>query len=194
MKNHSLFRFITLLGAFAFILSFYSKAILSPNSYLFNSNGDGVKNYFTYAYHIKNNESFTNFEGFNYPYGENFLYTDGHPLLISILKPIHSVFPGVSNYSIGILNSLMLLSLLISALVLFQLLRELKISAFLAMLGAWAILVLAPQIFRIEGHFALSYSFVIPLCFLWLIKYTLKESSGKYLIYLTVFNSALLFT
>ncbi|MFT6165562.1 MAG: hypothetical protein ACJAV5_000709 [Vicingaceae bacterium] len=181
------------MGAFAFILSFYSKAVLSPNSYLFSGNGDGIKNYFTYAYHIKNNESLSNFEGFNYPYGENFLYTDGHPLLISILKPIHSVFPGVANYSIGILNSLMLLSLLISALVLFQLLRELKINAFLAMLGAWSILILAPQIFRMEGHFALSYSFVIPLCFLWLTKFTGKERSGKHLIYLTVLHAALLF-
>tara|TARA_B110000046_G_scaffold108222_1_gene115591 strand:+ start:44962 stop:45285 length:324 start_codon:yes stop_codon:yes gene_type:complete len=107
------------LGAIVFMLCFYGKAVLSSNNYLFSGNGDGIKNYFTHAYQIKNNESLTNFEGFNYPYGENFLYTDGHLLLISILKPLHSIFPGIPIYSIGILNSLMLISFLISALVLF---------------------------------------------------------------------------
>ncbi len=87
----------------------------------------------------------------------------------------------------------MLLSLLISALVLFQLLRELKINALLAILGSWAILILAPQIFRIQGHFALSYSFVIPLCFLWLLQYIRSTKSNKYLIYLTIFHALLLF-
>ena len=185
---------MTILGALAFMLCFYGKVMFNPNGYLFSGDGDGIKNYFTYAYHIKNNKSLSNFEGFNYPYGENFLYTDGHPILISILKPLHSIFPGIENYSIGILNSLMIISLLISALVLFQLLRELKINAFLAMLGAWAILLLAPQVFRLEGHFALSYSFVIPLCFLWLLKFIGKEHSIKHLIYLTIFHAALLFT
>jgi len=193
LKSNSVYRLLTLLGAFALLLCFYGKVVLSPNSYLFSGNGDGVKNYFTYAYHLKNNESLTNFEGFNYPYGENFLYTDGHPILISILQPIQSIFPSVANYSIGILNSLLLLSFLISALVLFRLLRELKINAFLAMLGACATLTLAPQIFRLEGHFALSYSFVIPLCFLWLLQYVGKNRSAKHLIYLTLFHAALLF-
>ena len=193
LKSNSLYRFITLLGALAFVLCFYGDALLSPNSYLFSAKGDGVKNYFTYAYHIKNNKSLSNFEGFNYPYGENFLYTDGHPLLVSILKPLNAVFPIISDYSIGILNTLMLLSLLISALVLFQLLRELKINAYLAILGAWAILILGPQIFRIQGHFALSYSFVIPLCFLWLLQYLGSEKSKKHLIYLSLFNALLLF-
>ncbi|MDB9963547.1 hypothetical protein OAD50_00460 [Vicingaceae bacterium] len=52
---------------------------------------------------------------------------------------------------------------------------------------------MAPQIFRLEGHFALSYSFVIPLCFLWLLKFIGKERSGKHQIYLTIFHTALLF-
>lgn len=170
---------MTILGALAFMLCFYGKVMFNPNGYLFSGDGDGIKNYFTYAYHIKNNKSLSNFEGFNYPYGENFLYTDGHPILISILKPLHSIFPGIENYSIGILNSLMIISLLISALVLFQLLRELKINAFLAMLGAWAILLLAPQVFRLEGHFALSYSFVIPLCFFVVAEIYRKRTFNK---------------
>ncbi len=193
LKRQLLYPFITLLGALAFLLFFYGEALLSPNSYLFSGKGDGVKNYFTFASHLKNNKSVTNFEGFNYPYGENFLYTDGHPLLIVVLQPIVRIFPNVSNYSIGLLNSLMLLSLLLSAYVLFLLLRELNIHHFLAVLGAWAILILAPQIFRLEGHFALSYSFVIPLCFLWLLRYLGSTVSTKYLIYLSVFHALLLF-
>lgn len=181
------------MGALAFVFFFYGDALLSPNSYLFSGKGDAIKNYFTYASHIKNNKSLTNFEGFNYPYGESFLYTDGHPLLTSILKPVHSIFPEIADYSIGILNMLMLLSLLGSALVLFYLLRELKINTFLAILGAWAILILAPQIFRIQGHFALSYSFVIPLCFFWLLRYIGSDNKTKHLLFLTIFHSLLLF-
>ncbi|MFT4757242.1 MAG: hypothetical protein ACI91R_001895, partial [Vicingaceae bacterium] len=63
-----------MLCTFAFVLCFYSDAFFSPNSYLFSNSNDGIKNYYTYAYHIKNNKSVTNFEGLNYPYGESFLY------------------------------------------------------------------------------------------------------------------------
>ena len=87
----------------------------------------------------------------------------------------------------------MLLSLLLSSYVLFLLLRELNVHKFLAVLGAWAILILAPQIFRLEGHFALSYSFVIPLCFLWLLRYLRSTGTSKHLIYLSIFNALLLF-
>ena len=63
-----------------FTLFFYHDVILSPNSYLFGSSGDGIKNYFTLATHIKEN-SLTQSTAMNYPYGEHFLYLDCHPAL-----------------------------------------------------------------------------------------------------------------
>ena len=184
---------LTVLGTFAFVLCFYTDAFFSPNSYLYNSSGDGIKNYYTYAYHIKNNKSVTNFEGLNYPYGENFLYTDCHPILVSTLRPLATFFPSVETHAIGILNSLLLFSIILSAYILFLLLRELQVTHFLALLGAIAITALAPQIFRIQSHFALSYSFAIPLTLLLLLRYLKGINPQKQLLFLIFFNALLLF-
>ncbi|HNW69825.1 MAG TPA: hypothetical protein PKI01_05455 [Bacteroidales bacterium] len=155
----------------AFLFGFYGKIIISPNSYLFNSQGDGIKSYYTYAYYIQDNKSFINFEGMNYPYGDNFTYTDCHPVLSFLLKLLHPVFPGLSTYSIGILNLWMILSLGLTVFVLYFLFRELKVSHLLSALGAMGIMALSPQIFRITGHYALSYSFFIPLTIYLLVLY-----------------------
>ena len=50
-------RFLSLSGIFIlsvlFVSLFYGKVIIHPNSYLFSSDGDAMKNYYTYAYFIK---------------------------------------------------------------------------------------------------------------------------------------------
>jgi hypothetical protein len=160
----------------SFLFGFYGKVILHPNSYLFSSQGDGIKNYYTYAWYIKNNKSLGNFEGMNYPYGENILYTDCHPLPSVLMKATASVFPGISGYSIGILNFFMLLSIAITAILLYLLFRQLRIQYLLSILGAMGITILSPQIFRFGGHYALSYSFFIPLTLYLLVLY---ENKGK---------------
>lgn len=176
-----------------FLLFFYHKPLFHPNNSLFSNTGDGIKNYFTYAAHIKNNQSATNFEGFNYPYGENFLYTDCHPILVSVLKPLARVFPGIANYSIGLLNLLILLSFVLSVHVLFLLLRAFGVSHFLAAIGALGIVILSPQVFRIQGHLALSYSFCIPLSILLVVRYLRSNNSLKWLGFIFLFHTALLF-
>jgi len=37
----------------AFLLHFYGHVLQSPNSVLLTSDGDGLKNYFTYAWHVE---------------------------------------------------------------------------------------------------------------------------------------------
>lgn len=163
-NKKSIIYFIVLLAlTAAFLYGFYGKIIIHPNAFIFGNHGDGMKNYYTYAYYIQHNQSYTNFEGMNYPYGENFTYTDCHPLLAFVLKLIHEVFPGISQYSIGILNLLMIFSIGLTAIILYFLLRELKVTRLLSLLGAVAIGAMSPQIFRLSGHYALSYSFFIPL-------------------------------
>jgi hypothetical protein len=146
-----------------FLSSFYGKALLNPNSELFGHEGDGMKNYYTYVYYINNNISNKEFEGMNYPYMENVMYTDCHPFLAFVLKQINRIFPHISNYSVGILNTIMLLSIVLTAYILFFIFIKLKVDSLLSVLGAVAITVLSPQILRITGHYALSYSFAIPL-------------------------------
>jgi hypothetical protein len=64
---------------------------------------------------------------------------------------------------VGILNITMLLSIALTAFILYLIFIELEINRLLSVLGALAITILSPQIFRLTGHLALSYSFFIPI-------------------------------
>ncbi|MCF6185323.1 MAG: hypothetical protein L3J56_12020, partial [Bacteroidales bacterium] len=154
-----------------FIIFYYGKILESPNSYLFNPKGDGIKNYYTYAYHNANDTSIINFAGLNYPYGENFLYTDCHPIFTAIIKTAKPYFPELIKYQIGIINFLMIFSLLITAVLVWFILVKYKVNPVYAVLPALGIMIMQPQLFRMLGHLALSYSFFIPLIWLLLLKY-----------------------
>ncbi len=170
------------------MFSFYGKVIIHPDSYLFSREGDGIKNYFTYAYHIKHDSSYINFEGMNYPYGEHFLYTDCHPVMAVVLKSLSSVCDFFSAHSIGILNFFMILSVFLTFFVCYFLLKEFNINNWLSLLFSIGITVLSPQIFRLGGHFALSYSMAIPLSWLLLVKSLKNADKPLYAIMLFLNN------
>ena len=71
--------------ACAVLFYFYKEVIQHPGNYLFGGGGDAVKNYFTFAWHVKYDESWLHFAGSNYPYGEHVCYTDGHPIVSLLL-------------------------------------------------------------------------------------------------------------
>jgi len=172
------------IGIIAF---FYGEIILSPNDYFFSGWGDGIKNYFTYAYHIKHDTTYINFEGMNYPYGEHLLYTDCHPMLSTIFKFCSSKFNFFDTYSVGILNSIMIFSILLTFIICYFLLVELGVNSWLSVFFAISITLMAPQIFRLGGHFSLSYSCAIPLS--WLL--FLKSLDGKKSLLLFLFVNIL---
>ncbi|MCD4696167.1 MAG: hypothetical protein K8S16_07980 [Bacteroidales bacterium] len=169
-SRYSIALLLTLAGSVMFVSYFYGKILVSPNDYMFSASGDGMKNYYTYAYHIKHDSSLIEFCGMNYPYGEHFMYTDCHPVLTLILRGVSKVFPGIVNYSIGIVNFLMIISFILTSFFLFLLFKELKVRPYLAAVGAFGIMILAPQVFRMTGHLSLSYSFFIPLTILLTLK------------------------
>ena len=170
MSKSKLPEFSLFLFGLLFIYFFYGDILKSPNDYMFSNHGDGIKNYFTYSYHISHNNSYTNFEGMNYPYGESHLYTDCHPILSSLFKVISEYFPFFDTHSVGILNVLMVLSIFCLFLVLYLLFVELNLNRWIGVLFTITITVLAPQVFRFEGHFALSYLFAIPISWLLYLK------------------------
>ena len=148
---------LTFLIALLVLFYYFHEALLHPNDYLFASGGDGIKNYYTYLFHAQYDSSFWNFGGMNYPYYEHIVYTDAHPLLSWVIGKL-----GLAHYGIGILNLLMLLSYPICAVFLYLILRYYKISLLWAIAAAIAITFMSPQLFRLSGHFALSYTFAIP--------------------------------
>ncbi len=163
-----------------FVSVFYGDILISPNHHQFSNKGDAIKNYYTYAYYIKDNPETINFEGLNYPYGEHFLYTDCTPVLAVTLKVLSTVFPGIASYSVGILNFLLIFSFIISALFIYLIFRQLEINELLAVLSAIAIMALSPQVFRLTGHLALGFGFFIPLTWYLLIRFEKSPKKAKY--------------
>ncbi len=65
---------VVIIVGVVFTAALYGKILANSNDYMFTESGDGIKNYFTYAYHITHDSSYINFSGMNYPYGEHFFY------------------------------------------------------------------------------------------------------------------------
>lgn len=180
---------LTVFLSLCFIFLFYGKVVKSPNSYLFTAHGDGVKNYYTYNYHIQHDSSYHHFEGMNYPYGELVAFTDGHYALANSVKLLAKYYPGIKDYSIGVLNSAIIWSFLISAIFIYLILVHYQVNQIVSALAAISIMMLAPQVERIEGHLSLSYSFFIPLTWYLLIGYQKKKT----FVLIVLFLSQLLF-
>ncbi len=177
------FEIITVGLMILILFGYYHKMLLSPNSYLMSSTGDGLKNYYTIIMQVKSDE-LINFSYYNYPFGEYFFNTDGFPLLVTLLKPIQTLFPETYNYVPGILHILLFLSMIFCSLFLFKTLKLLKTHTLLAVLSAIAITLLQPQLSRMGGHYALAFSHVIPLSFYLSLKYLLTNQKTKFAIFI----------
>lgn len=164
-------------GLLTFILStallflFYQKLILNINSCYFSASGDGLKNYYSTIYQVKFGTNFWFFEGMNYPYGENLVFTDAQPTIVFLLKIITVIFPFTKNYLLGILNFLMIISIPLTAVCIQKILAKYLTNIYTQILPAIIIAFLSPQIERLGGHYALSYSFIIPLFYLFVIQH-----------------------
>lgn len=158
---------VVFLVALLIVYGFNHSIFFRLNDVLFAGDGDGIKNYYTYLYHAKHDDSFWDFTGMNYPFNEHIVYTDGHPLLSYCINLL-----GLSNYGIGILNFLMLISIPIAVFFLFKILKHYGVQRFWCFLSSITIAFMTPQLFRMSGHLSLSYSFAIPLMWWLLIQLT----------------------
>ncbi|WNJ21277.1 hypothetical protein [Pontibacter sp. G13] len=151
-------------------LGLYGHALLEPGNHLFMSHGDGLKNAYTYLYYIQQNESWTEFEGMLYPFGEHFVYTDCIPLMGLMMRALDSWFPGTGASAIPVLNLAMILSILIGGWLVFRILVELDVRPHLAAWVAPGIILLSPPSLRLGfGHYAMAFLWMIPLVWwLWI--------------------------
>jgi hypothetical protein len=160
-------------GGFYFF--YYHRLLLNLNDLLFQANGDSLKNYYTFLYHIKNDKNLFTFSGMNYPFGENVVYTDCQPLLTIIIR----LLPFAENYAIGTMHFLILFSFIITPLLLYRIFVYFKVQPILGFFSALAIAILSPQMHRIGGHFGMAYGCVIPLEILFLLSYYSNPSFKK---------------
>jgi hypothetical protein len=160
-----------------FFINIIPDGLSNLNEYLFSTTHDGIKNYYTYLYYLKYDDGF-HFTGMAYPYGDLITFTDNQPLVVLTLKFLGSLGLVYQGNAIGIFNMLLLINLPLTVLIIFKILKYYNIDFFSAFLIALILTFLNPQIERLAGHYALAYSFVIPM--LWWFDIKLQNSTAKF--------------
>ncbi|MEZ4909548.1 MAG: hypothetical protein R2774_01670 [Saprospiraceae bacterium] len=150
-----------------FIVAVFYKVIQHPNYFLV-PNGDGMKNYFTFMYHVHNDSTYMTFEGMNYPFGENIIFTDNQPLLANTVKVISKVFPSLLCQLPAIHNLSLLLGIIFGGLGLFLCFRLMKIEFLFSLFCTLGLILLNPQILRFNGHFSMFYPILPWLFYFWI--------------------------
>ncbi len=170
------------------LLITFREAAISPNSVMLKLDGDGFKNYYTPWYHAKYDSSLNWFGGMNYPYGDHLVFSDAQPLLSNSIWLISSVVD-ISDYTMGIMHAILLLSWIAAAWFLYRILLELNVPPWFAAVCAILILAMSPQLWRFRGHFALAYVCYIPALW-WLIISCLKKPGWKKTAGIVIFCTA----
>jgi hypothetical protein len=158
----------------AVVLFLYGSVLLHPNDYILTLGFDGIKNYFTTAWHLKYDTTRLGFTGMNHPYGEHVLFTDNQPALVNLTRLFSQFFPRLSDQGVALVNLFQIFSLYLSVFCYYLLFRRLKMPAWLCACIAVMLTLLTPQHHRWAGHFGLSHAWVIPLLLLWLHTYEQK--------------------
>lgn len=156
---------LVVLLSMAMLLIFYGNVILSLNTTFFSTHGDGIQSYFNTYYLARYDTSLLYSHSMNYPYGEVSCYTLSQPVMAGLIKFISREITDVTGYTVGILNFLMLSSVLLAAVFLYLLLAGLNLPVYLALPVSVGIAFLSPQIDRFGGHYTLSYNVALPLLF-----------------------------
>lgn len=141
----------------------YGVLLRAPNHHMFSTAGDGMKNYFTFAWHVEHDTTALGFSGMNAPHGEHLNYVDGQPLFSNVWRGVDAVWPEASKYSVGLVNILIMGSVLLSAVFLFLILFRSGVDHRLAAIAAVVIALMSMQVLRgIQAHYALAYSWCLP--------------------------------
>ncbi len=173
---------LTLLLSLIVLFCFFGKILKHPNQVYFSKDGDGLQSYYTTIYHIKYDSTYSHFQGMNYPYGEHVIFTNCQPVISNTLKFISKNIIDVSDYAVGVINLMMLLSIIIAAVFLYLILTEFNLNWFYSTFVAIGIAYLSPLLNRFSGHYSLSYVFSIPIVIYLLIKFYKNPAWEKSLI------------
>ncbi len=169
LKNYWFGSILTFIISSILLIYFYGNLLKTPNKVFFANSGDGLQSYYNSLYHIKYDSVYFRVNGLNYPFGEHVFYSNNQPLISNFIKRICQIID-ISDHTIGIINILILMSIIISCLVIYLILKELKLPPIYSSIIAIGISFLSPQINRFGGHFCLAYVFVIPLLIYGLMK------------------------
>lgn len=174
LKSHDWkWLFLNLVLCFLMVFSINGVYFISPNAHMHAIGGDALTIYYDVAYHVCYGDGDI-LTGMNYPDGELIFLTDAQGALAILLQWINSYLVNISSYSVGIVNWLSAISILLGAVFVHLVLREFKVNAVNATIFSPLITIMSPQIFRVSGHFGLAYLFIIPFFFLWVLRRSKK--------------------
>jgi hypothetical protein len=179
MSKRNIGRILSFVITLSVILFYYHEILLNPQAYLTCDNGDGIKSFYVFADHIKNDTSYNQMANMNYPYGQTHIFTDGQTGIANIIKWLSEWIPSIKDYSISIINLLMLFSFPICSFFLCLIIERLNIPLLFTVLGAVVITLLSPQLFRMTSHCTLSYVFFFPFSW-WLFICWNESKKFKY--------------
>lgn len=162
--------------AFLLLWAKHHDWLSDPNASIFGESPDSFKNYMTSAWHVARDSDYVHFGGMNYPYGEHALFTDMQPIVSACMQWWSWNLSDLSYKTVGIVNVLQLLSMILGVCVLFLLLRKLHLPVWYGALASLGIIFLSPQYSRFDGHFGLSHTWVIPMLLLLLCRYEERHS------------------
>jgi hypothetical protein len=171
---------------------YFSPQIIGADHIAHGAWGDGYKNYYTLAYYLKY-DSAAHFSGMNYPFGENVLFTDNQPAMAWVLKLIIKFFPGLLYHLHAFIAYGFFLSLVISAVLIYKIFTGFNMDPVNAALFSVLIVMLSPQIPRLNAHFSLCYSFYIPGVLYFLIRFFKSGGVFSYFLALLAFNTFFIF-
>jgi hypothetical protein len=152
----------TLLFSCLLLFIFYGKLLFALNTTFFSTEGDGIQCYFNSTYLVKYDSSLLYSHSMNYPNGDLSFYTQSQPLLLAPVKFISRQCTDITPYTVGIINFMMLFSIILASLFLYLIFNELKLPVLPSILIGTGIAFLSPQIGRMGGHYTLAYVWAIP--------------------------------
>lgn len=153
---------LTIVLAFLLLCFYFGHLLKDTGNTFFSANGDGIKNYYTAAWHYEHDSSVLTFNGLNYPYGDHIMFADAHFPLVTLLKAWTYV-TGLEVNVVFWINFILLFSFILSALFIYKIFREFHTADLYAAIVAVGITFMSPIINRMGGHYSLAWSFIIPL-------------------------------
>ncbi len=163
---------------------FFGNIIMNPGNFLYGTGDDSIKNYYTFIYYSLF-DSGVHFSGMNYPFGEHVVFTDAQPIFSFLTNLLNRVVPLSALDVIGILNLNLLLGFMVGAFFLFLILRKNLLPVWFALIAANLIIFLSPQFMRIQNHYALSYMYIVPAAWYFLIRiFENRRTATWYIVYI----------
>lgn len=154
----------------------YASVLQRPNATLFSGTGDGLKNYYAFAYHIKHDTTLMQFGGMNHPFGEQIGYPDAQPALSNFTKLLSRVYPALGEHSVAVINLSALFGMVLTALSIHLIFRFFGVHWFYAAISGIALTALSPQTLRLQAaHHGLAYGWTLTFALYFLLR-TLKAS------------------